>query len=82
MLRQTVAHVYAPVAGGHGVRLREPISPNRWRGQTDCIVGPFSSRGLAHGFASLTTDFGQYGDVRFTIFAKRECWYVEVQVQA
>lgn len=84
MIRRTernVARVYAPVPGGKGVRARDPISPNRWKGETDVIVGPFSSRGLANGFANVTTDFGQYGGVRFNIFAKRECWYVEVQPQ-
>ncbi len=82
MVRQTHRrHVYAPVANGQGVRLLEPVSPNRWKGETDCVIGPFSSRSLANGFASVTTDFGQYGAVRFSVFAKRECWYVEVQPQ-
>ncbi|HKI56674.1 MAG TPA: hypothetical protein VKB31_05930 [Trueperaceae bacterium] len=45
-------------------------------------MGPFSSRGTANGFANVTTDFGQYGEVRFSVFAKRECWYVEVQPHA
>jgi len=85
MVRQTAhqtAPVYAPVAGGNGVRPRHPISPNRWKGETDCIVGPFSSCSLANGFANVTTDFGQYGAVGFNVFAKRECWYVEVKAQA
>lgn len=72
-------HVYTLVAGGPAVRARAPISPNRWKGETDCIVGPFSSRSLANGFANVTTDFGQYDGVRFDVFAKRESWYVEVQ---
>ncbi|MEJ2356679.1 MAG: hypothetical protein P8Y13_01185 [Deinococcales bacterium] len=74
--------VFAPVRGGAGVRPVTPISPNRWKGETDCIVGPFSNRGLAYGFANVTTDFGQYGGVRFHVFAKRDSWYVEVQAQA
>jgi len=85
MVRKTArhtAHVYAPVPGGHGVRLLESISPNCWKGETACVVGPFSSRGTANGFANVTTDFGQYGEVRFSVFAKRECWYVEVQPHA
>lgn len=83
-IRQTARHaarVYAPTAGGR-VRPLEPISPNRWKGETDCVVGPFSNRYLANGFANVTTDFGQYGAVRFNVFAKRECWYVEVQPQS
>lgn len=76
--RQTVP-VYAPLSGGKGVRPRQPISPNCWEGETDCIVGPFSNRSLANGFANVTTDFGQFGAIRFKVFAKRECWYVEVQ---
>ncbi len=74
-------HVFAPIPGGSGVRALTPISPNRWKGETDCLVGPFSSRNLAYGFANVTTDFGQYGGVRFHVFAKRDSWYVEVQPQ-
>lgn len=72
-------HVFAPVVGGRGVRPLTPVSPNRWKGETDCVVGPFSSRSLAYDFAGMTTDFGQYEGVRFHVFAKRDSWYVEVQ---
>ncbi len=80
MVRES-ARIFAPITGGRGVRPVTPISPNRWKGESDCIVGPFSNRGLAFGFANVTTDFGQYGGVRFHIFAKRDSWYVEVELQ-
>ena len=74
--------IFAPVVDGPGVRQLTLVSPNRWKGETDCLVGPFSHLSLAHGFANLTTDFGQYGGVRFHVFVKGDSWYVEVQRQA
>lgn len=56
----------------------QPVSPNRWQGETDCLVGPFSSRQVAEHFIRPTVDFGHY-HIRVTrVFAKGDAWYVEI----
>ncbi len=59
-------------------RYLEPMAPNRWCGQEDCVVGPFSSREVAENFASRRVTFGQFEVYRFDIFAQGDGWYVEV----
>lgn len=56
----------------------EPIVPNRWQGECDCTVGPFSSRTVAEYYANAVVDFGQYETVSRQVFAKGDSWYVEV----
>ncbi len=56
----------------------KPIVPNRWQGEHDCFVGPFSSKIVAEYFANAVVDFGQYETVSRKIFAKGDSWYVEV----
>lgn len=57
----------------------EPISPNCWSGERDCLIGPFSSREVARTFVSLQVDFDQLGEVLERIFAKGDAWYVELR---
>lgn len=61
------------------LRHHEPISPNRWSGERDCLIGPFSSREVARTFVSLSVDFDQLGEVLERIFAKGDAWYVELR---
>ena len=56
------------------------IVPNLWQGECDCIVGPFSGREVAEYFAGNVVDFGQFESFTRKVFAKRDAWYVEVQV--
>ena len=64
---------------GHSIRHgTEPIVPNRWQGEYDCLVGPFSSRTVADYFANAVVDFGHYETVSRKVFAKGDSWYVEV----
>jgi hypothetical protein len=56
----------------------DAVVPNRWQGEADCLVGPFSSRDVAEYFASAVVDFGQYETVSRRIFAKGDAWFVEV----
>ena len=60
----------------------EPVVPNRWQGECDCIVGPFSSRTVADYFANRVVDFGQYETVSRQVFVKGDSWYVEVKESA
>ncbi len=67
----------APVNGGRGV-----VVPNRWQGEADCIVGPFSGRDVAAYFADRVVDFGQYEVFTMRVFARGNAWYVEVRRRA
>lgn len=55
-----------------------PIVPNRWQGECDCVVGPFSSHTVAEYFASAVADFGHYDAFNKRVFAKGDAYYVEV----
>jgi hypothetical protein len=57
----------------------QTIVPNRWQGEYDCLVGPFSSRNVAEYFMSAVVDFGAYESFNRRVFAKGDSWYVEVQ---
>jgi hypothetical protein len=57
----------------------QAIVPNRWQGEYDCLVGPFSSRNVAEYFVSAVVDFGAYESFNRRVFAKGDSWYVEVQ---
>lgn len=69
-------NVWLPDAqGGYVV---EPVSPCAWRGQQDCVIGPFSSREAAKNFLSLNVDFCSLGVTAETIFPKGDAWYVQL----
>lgn len=55
------------------------IVPNRWQGECDCMVGPFSSKHVAEHFVNAVVDFGQYEAFDRKIIVKGDSWYVEVQ---
>lgn len=55
------------------------ILPNRWQGEVNCVIGPFSSKDVAEYFAGHVADFGQLGDIEEIIFAKRDEWYIEAR---
>ena len=61
-----------------GIQLHQPVSPNRWQGEANCIVGPFSSRTVAEYFAHPVVDFGHYEVTTKQIFVKGDSWYVEI----
>lgn len=72
----------------HRVLLRSPggttdalpaVVPNRWQGEVDCVVGPFSCSAVAQYFANRQVDFGQYESFKFTVRAHRDAWFVEVR---
>jgi len=59
-----------------------PVVPNRWQGQVDCRVGPFSGRAVAEHFAHRVVDFGMFEAFSRRIFARRDGWFVEVRPYA
>lgn len=58
------------------------IVPNRWQGESDCLVGPFSGHAVASYFANRLVDFGQFEVFSMRVFPKRNAWYVEVRARA
>lgn len=58
--------------------IQNPIVPNRWQGECDCVVGPFSSKTVAEYFANAVVDFGQYETMSRAVIVKGDSWYVEV----
>lgn len=55
------------------------VVPARWQGQIDCLVGPFSSRGVAGHFANRVVDFGSFDAHAGRIFARGDGWFVEIR---
>lgn len=60
------------------LRKRVPILPNRWKGETECLVGPFSDASVARYFAGYVVDFGQYSAYSYDVFVAYDSWYVEI----
>jgi hypothetical protein len=52
--------------------------PTQWQGESDCVVGPFSSHDVAEYFANAVVDFGQFETLQERVFANGDAWYVEV----
>jgi hypothetical protein len=75
---QTVLRPIA-LSGPEGVRFHQPILPNCWKGESNCIVGPFSGENVARHFANFAVDFGQYEGFSYNVFPKRDAWYVEIE---
>lgn len=57
----------------------QAVVPNRWQGEANCLVGPFSSRSVAEYFANAVVDFGHYETVSRRVFPKGDAWFVEVR---
>lgn len=57
------------------------VVPNRWQGEGDCQVGPFSGHQVAAYFAHRLVDFGHYEVFSMRVFARRNAWYVEVRTR-
>lgn len=73
--------VYVVPAPGEPVECLPSVVANAWQGETDCVVGPFSSRQVAEFFANRAVDFGQYEAFRLRVLAHRDAWYVEVRAR-
>jgi hypothetical protein len=58
---------------------RQPILPNQWTGETDCIIGPFTGRNVAELFVNRAVDFGHYETFHQRIFEGDDAWFIEVQ---
>lgn len=73
-----------PASGTAGIEAGSlPIVvPNRWQGEADCLVGPFSGRQVAAYFANRLVDFGQFEVFSMRVFPRRDAWFVEVRARA
>jgi hypothetical protein len=59
--------------GTHQVQVS---SPNTWHGETDCVVGPFSSHETAQTYVTFM-QLADYDRV-LEVFVKGDAWYVAV----
>jgi hypothetical protein len=66
------------VKQGQSFKQHQPIVPNRWHGQVDCVIGPFSSQHVAEYYAKVVVDFGQF-EISQRIFANGDSWYIEAE---
>jgi hypothetical protein len=62
---------------GNAIFLLNVTPPSRWKGEQNCIVGPFSSEMVADCFT------GHFAELmcslpECTLFLKGDSWYVEV----
>ena len=73
-----------PIALGDstGIRFHQPILPNLWKGEANCLVGPFSGKDVAEYFANYASEYGQYECFGYRVFPKRDAWYVEIEASA
>jgi hypothetical protein len=62
-------------------RAYEPVSPNRWQGESNCLVGPFSCQEVARRFADAPVEFGQYEAYIEQVLVVGDSWYVEIQTR-
>lgn len=66
--------IFVSDTSGEQPRKCYPITPNRWQGEQDCVVGPFSGKKVADYFSETVVNFNRPA----RIFARRDAWYVEV----
>ncbi|UCH24258.1 MAG: hypothetical protein JSV66_09885 [Trueperaceae bacterium] len=79
----TIPNIYAvPVRSLLGeYRTYTPVSPNRWNGESNCLVGPFSCHEVARRFADAPVEFGQYETYIEQVLVVGDSWYVEIQTR-
>lgn len=56
----------------------DTVVPNRWQGEADCLVGPFSSRAVAEYFANSVVNTGDRTTTN-EMFAQEDGWYLVVR---
>jgi hypothetical protein len=66
------------VKQGQAFKQYQLIVPNRWHGEVDCVIGPFSSKHVAEYYARVVVDFGQF-EIAQRIFANGDSWYIETE---
>jgi hypothetical protein len=54
------------------------MSPETWKGEADCVVGPFTSRDSAEYFVDVTTGW-RLNVITRHLFASDNSWYVETE---
>jgi hypothetical protein len=68
------AGVNTNTAQANGART---LPPQGWRGETDCVIGPFENRHAALVYVTQRVDFGR-GDVLERVFPRGGEWFVEL----
>jgi hypothetical protein len=62
-----------------GIHTQHITLPNHWQGETECVVGPFSSQKVAQLFAMTHATFRQVDVSMDTIFPYRDGWYIQIK---
>lgn len=55
----------------------EVVAPNRWMGECDRLIGPFTCRRSAESFANTMVDFGQYERLCQTVVVHEGTYFVQ-----
>ena len=68
------------LTGGNDIRVlkSEATPPNRWTGEADCLIGPFSSKKVAEYFAAQIVNAYEEGPRAGDIAAIRDEWFLRV----
>jgi len=57
----------------------DSVIPNTWQGETNCFVGPFSSKEVATYFSTWVVNNSTYPASTKRIFARGDSWYVAIE---
>lgn len=77
MMRTSFATAEVWIDGHDGPMRRDLTSPAGWRGQNDCVVGPFSCYKAAANFIHASAC-----PTERRVFARGDSWYVQLQPNA
>ena len=56
----------------------DTVIPNRWQGESDCLVGPFSSKRVAEYFAAQIVNSYETGPRAGEIEVVRDEWFLRI----
>lgn len=66
------------VLDADGQTTRPLLSPNKWRGNSSCLVGPFSSLEAAEVFITAKRQLYRFDTFQKHVFVRGDSWYVQV----
>ena len=68
--------VYLARAPGVPADFVPTVAANAWRGEADCVVGPFSCRAIAEAYAARAAVNRVGAGMRLRVVAHRDAWYL------
>lgn len=64
-------------SSGGNQAARRTVAPNRWMGECDCLIGPFTCQRVAESFANAMVEFGHYECVCQRVVVHAGTYFVE-----